>query len=216
MFLLLSENERSGSNGPRFATMVVRVGLWHNQGVSEGTGGREGHGRRRRPARPLDNATLGELALAYVARFATSRAKLTQYLRRKLKERGWAGDGEPDLPSLVARLSDQGFVDDRLYADAKAQSLLRRGYGGQRVRAALGLAGIEDVDRSGALEAAESQALEAALRFARKRRIGPFATGPLDEAARAKALGAMLRAGHGFELARRIVNSAPGELLEPE
>ena len=39
-----------------------------------------------RSKKPLDASRLDELALAYVARFATSRAKLLRYLGRKLRE----------------------------------------------------------------------------------------------------------------------------------
>ena len=40
---------------------------------------------------PLDAEKLQNLALAYVGKFATSRAKLIDYLRRKLPRGGWAG-----------------------------------------------------------------------------------------------------------------------------
>ena len=44
------------------------------------------NGRKPRSSRPLDKARLEELALAYVARFATSAARLESYLARKLRE----------------------------------------------------------------------------------------------------------------------------------
>lgn len=167
--------------------------------------------RRRRPARPLGPEALGELALAYVARFATSRAKLARYLDRKLKERGWDGERPPDVAQLVEKLAGQGFIDDRAFAEAKAGSLLRRGYGRRRVSVALVQAGIEEEDRSGALAEARRQALSSALRFAERRRIGPFAREVADRDGQAKAVAAMVRAGHDFELSRRIVATAPGE-----
>ena len=40
---------------------------------------RQAPNRNRREARPLDAARLDELALTYVARFATSAAKLERY-----------------------------------------------------------------------------------------------------------------------------------------
>ncbi|GAA4021953.1 hypothetical protein GCM10022280_23190 [Sphingomonas swuensis] len=168
--------------------------------------------RQRRVPKPLDRVALNDLALHYVARFATSRAKLSTYLKRKLRERGWDGEGEPDLPALVAKLTEQGFVDDRAFAEAKGASLTRRGFGGRRVRDALSVAGIAEEDRAGALEAAEAAAWQSALRFAQRKRIGPYAEEAADRDGRAKALSAMMRAGHGFELARRIVAAAPGEL----
>src|ERR1700741_413675 len=100
----------------------------------------------RRPPRPLDSARLDELALTYVARFATSRAKLAAYLQRKLRERGWEGDCEPPLAALLDRFEAAGYVDDAAFARARSGSLLRRGYGSRRVNQALGAAGIgEDI-----------------------------------------------------------------------
>lgn len=172
----------------------------------------EGRGRRKRAPRPLDTALLGEIALAYVARFATSRAKLRHYLARKIRERGWAEDAPADVEAVVARVAGLGFIDDRAFAEAKAGSLLRRGYGGRRVQAALSQSGIEEEDRAGAVEAVEAGAWTAALRFAERRRLGPYAPSALDPQAREKALAAMLRAGHGFEMARRILAARPGEV----
>src|SRR5688500_2515206 len=105
--------------------------------------------RERKPPRPLDPARLEELALSYVARFATSAGKLEAYLNRKLRERGWEGDGDPDASALIARFVAAGYVDDEAWARSKAGSLLRRGYGARRVSQALGAAGIaEDLRES--------------------------------------------------------------------
>lgn len=178
-----------------------------------GEGGKQ---RRRRVPKPLDRTSLDELALAYVARFATSRGKLSRYLQRKLRERGWAGEQEPDLPALVDRLARNGFVNDRAFAEAKTSSLLRRGYGRQRIRAQLGADGIGEEDRGTALEQAHEQAWSAAMRFAERRRIGPYATVRADQGGRAKALAAMMRAGHPLDVARRIVEAEPGVVPREE
>lgn len=166
---------------------------------------------RRRP-KPLDGPKLEELALAYVARFATSAAKLERYLGRKLRERGWEGAGEPDLTALVARYAALGYVDDAAYARAKSGSLLRRGYGPRRVSQALGEAGIDAETRAQARPDAASER-RAALALARRRGFGPYgAVGadsqPLDRARREKQIAAMLRAGHTLDSAREIVDAA--------
>ena len=95
---------------------------------------RANSGRPRRVPKPLDAARLDELALTYVARFATSAARLERYLKRKLRERGWEGEREPDLAALVGRYVELGYVDDAAYARARSGSLLRRGYGTPRSR----------------------------------------------------------------------------------
>lgn len=165
---------------------------------------------------PLDAEGLERAALRYVERYATSRAKLASYLRRKLRERGWEGESEPPVDRLVERMAELRYVDDRAFATARASSLGRRGYGERRVREALRAAGIEESDAEDARDQARSGAWEAALRFAERRRIGPFAAEAADPAKREKALAAMLRAGHPMSIARRLVSARPGDVPEAD
>ena len=74
--------------------------------------------------RPIDGERLEQLALAYVARFAVSSAKLQGYLRRKLRERGWAGEGEPPVERLVERCVSAGGSPSP--AQPRSRSLRRR------------------------------------------------------------------------------------------
>jgi regulatory protein len=166
----------------------------------------------RRPVPPLDTAALERLALRYVERFATTRGKLTAYLQRKIRERGW--DGPPADPAALAeRMAGLGYVDDRAFAEARAQALARRGLGARRVSQDFRAAGIAEEDAAELAPVIAGRAADTALAFARRRRIGPFGDGNPDRAVREKQLAAMLRAGHGFDLARRIVALAPGEAL---
>lgn len=166
------------------------------------------------PIPPLDAAGLERIALAYVGRYATTRARLTAYLRRKLGERGWSGDGAAPVDALVERCATLGYVDDRQFAVMRAASLGRRGYGARRVGDALRAAGIKAEDSAEANVAATGSAWETAVAFARRRRIGPFAAIHADADRRRKAMGAMMRAGHDFEISRRLVDAPPG--ADPE
>lgn len=166
------------------------------------------NGRKVRP--PLTNGSLNELALAYVGRFATTRAKLESYLRRKLSERGWQGEQPADVDSVAGRLCELGYVDDAAYAVSKARALTGRGYGARRVREALRSAGVGEEDSEPARELAEADSVEAALRFARRRRLGPFGEGGADRSGRERALAAMVRAGHSFALSKAVLSLQPG------
>jgi len=163
----------------------------------------------RRALPPLDEAALDRLAIGYVGRYGTTEAKLAQYLRCKLRERGWDGDGEPPVARVVARCVRLGYVDDAAFARARGEALTRRGLGARRVTQALQAAGVDQDAAAPAREAAEAAAWEAATAFARRRRFGAYAAGPRDPDQRRRDLAAMVRAGHGFALARRIVNTEP-------
>lgn len=173
----------------------------------------------RPPPRPLDAERLQELALAYVARFSTTAAKLEAYLSRKLRERGWndedgeLSDSRPDLGEISARFVELGYIDDEAYARSRSGGLLRRGYGPRRVSQDLYAAGIDEQIRSD-LAPGEAAVRSAALALARKRRFGPFAAEEPDRSRKQKQIAAMLRAGHGFDTVRAIMDADSAEAVE--
>jgi regulatory protein len=196
--------------GPRAEPEVVMVG---DYGTKRADMSRS---RSKRAVPPLNPEQLHELALRYVGKYATTRSKLGGYLQRKIRERGWSGPEEPAVDALVQRMAKSGLVDDATYALSKARSLSERGYGIGRVGQALRASGVDEEDGAEARELAEDRAADAAIRFARRRRIGPFASERADPRTREKSLAAMVRAGHGFDLARRLVDWEPGTPISPE
>jgi regulatory protein len=166
---------------------------------------------RVRAARPpLDQHRLEELGLRYVGRYATTRAKLRAYLSRKIRERGWDEPREPDLEALANRFASLGYIDDAAYALSKSHALTGRGYGRRRVIEKLRLAGVGEKDGAAAAEHADNEAVASALRFASRRRIGPYAAAAPDPKLREKWIAAMVRAGHSFALAQAVSRLEPG------
>lgn len=164
-----------------------------------------GSPRERKPKKPLTDESLRWFALRYVERYATTRAKLRDYLMGKLRERGWGGEGEAPIDAVVARMTELGYVDDRAFGEARARSLGRRGYGPRRVEQALMAAGVESDLREEI--GGEVDAAQAAIAYARRKRLGPFGAPVADPQLRQKQFAAMIRAGHGFELARAILDA---------
>jgi regulatory protein len=164
--------------------------------------------KQRRPPTPLNAARMQELGLRYVSRYATTRAKAAAYLTRKLRERGWAEDRPADIDALVDRMVELGFIDDAAFAEMKARSLGQRGYGKRRVDGALFVAGVAEEDRARSAAIVDDQRMDAAWRFAKRKRLGPFAAEPLAD--RQKSLAAFQRAGHDLALAARLLALLPG------
>ncbi|MEP2551944.1 MAG: regulatory protein RecX [Marinomonas sp.] len=195
--------------------------------------GAQGERREPRPPpKPLTETRLRDLALHYAAKYATTAAKLESYLTRKIRERGMAeaDDGSPqDIPAIVggivARLVELKYVDDEAYAKARTGSLLRRGYGKRRVAEDLRYAGVDEHTREDTAPSTPATR-EAAITLARKRRFGPYAADRapdegdgdeqprLEPSKRQKQIAAMLRAGHGFDTARIIVDAPNVDTLE--
>ncbi|MGU3390257.1 regulatory protein RecX [Sphingomonas sp. M1A8_2b] len=187
-----------------------------------GKGGGKDRSRERPAPKPLDSTALEHLALRYVERFATTRGRLTDYLNRKIRERGWAGEtgggadngAAADPVALAQRMADLGYVDDRAFAEQRAAAMQQRGLGARRVAGAFREAGIDDGDAESVAPAIADRAVESALAFARRKRIGPYGSGDSDRKQHEKQLAAMLRAGHRFDLARRIVAAPPSTIVE--
>lgn len=170
--------------------------------------------RSRSPSSPtpFDGASLEFAALRYVERFQTTEARLVRHLRQKLRARGWAGEGEPDPEGIAARLVRLGYIDDAAFAEARARGLGRRGLGVNRLRQSLAAYGVD----AEIVDAASSNInpLEAALVFARRRRLGPFGPEITDPKQRERQFAAMLRAGHGPRAARAILSAGTPEDAE--
>ncbi|WP_242194760.1 regulatory protein RecX, partial [Sphingomonas hankookensis] len=132
----------------------------------------------RRPLPPLDQPALERAALRYVERYATTRGKLAAYLTRKLRERG--SEGPVDIEGLADRMAELRYVDDRAFAEMRAASMTRRGLGARRIRDALRHAGVGEEDAEAVADTLDDGAEAAALAFARRKRIGPFALEPTD------------------------------------
>jgi regulatory protein len=164
----------------------------------------------RQPASPLDRSALERLALRYVERFATTRGRLTDYLERKIRARGWTGEAA-DPAAIADRMAELGYIDDRAWGEAKAGAMARRGLGARRVAGVLRQAGLDGEDAEAIAPAVADRALDAAIVFARRRRIGPFAEAPGDRPTREKHVAAMLRAGHSMALARALASMNPGD-----
>ncbi|WP_428331931.1 regulatory protein RecX [Novosphingobium sp.] len=172
--------------------------------------------KQRKAPRPLDARQIDEMALGYVARFATSAGRLTDYLKRKIRERGWDGEAPADLAGVVERLVTLGYIDDAGFAQARGAGLMRRGFGARRITETLARDGIAAplIAQAGG---SELERRTAALEFARRKRLGPFGRGSadggdsrLDPATRTRQVAAMMRAGHPLASARAMVEAGSG------
>lgn len=181
-------------------------------------------GASPRRAKPPTADRLRRRAFFYLQRFAATRARLRLVLRRRALRDARELDQplEPVVEAIETLLDDLerlGLLDDRAFADARARSLAAKGRPPRRIAQELGAKGV---DRELALAAVErlaveqdatpaEQELEAAIAFARRRRLGPFA--PEDGTAKPpdKALAAFARAGFTREVARRVLEASAGE-----
>ena len=170
----------------------------------------------KKPPPQLNDERLRALALYYVGKYATTQAKLTTFLARKIRERGWSNERAPDIDALTRQFAELGYINDAQFAEARSRSFVRRGYGERRLNEDLRASGIGDADAAPAKEHMSESTFAAAENFARRKRLGPFASEAATPEKRQKQLHSFLRAGHGFEVARRFVQAEPGDLIEDD
>lgn len=163
---------------------------------------------------------LRKRALSYLRRYATSRAHLQEVLENRLSR-----EREPPERSLVRRLAadvvsdlmEQGLLDDRAFAEARAQRLLRQGCSQARIRADLARQGLErdlvDAAMHRISDEHEDSELVAAMALARRRRLGPWRALARRPRTREQELAALARAGFAYTTALRVVSADEPEAM---
>ena len=185
--------------------------------------------RRKRPA-PATPEALNKAALAYLNRYATSRANLRRVLLGRVERAARGAErtardsdreaGAEAVERILERLAEAGLLDDRAYAAGQARRYLRAGASGHYIRAKLAAKGLAPALAEQAIAALRDELpepeLSAALAFARRKRLGPYRPEPERAARRERDLAALDRRGFDLEVARKIIDAADLADLEAE
>ena len=148
----------------------------------------------------------------YLHRYAASSSQLQRVLERKVERSCRHHGGEPRefsemVAEAVAACVRSGLVDDQRFAEARAQTLRRKGRSARAVTAGLAAKGIAREIVAAALPDSEEDELAAARIAARRKRLGPWSrTG--SEPDRQKQLAALARAGFSMKSARAVIDGA--------
>ena len=176
----------------------------------------EAKGKPRRGPKKATADYLEKSALYYLDRYAASSAHLKRLLLAKVSRSARfhgtdAQAGAAAVEQLIARLIRVGLLDDAAYAAARARSLHRRGASARATRGKLAQKGLapELIDRAMADLDGESPEpeLNAALAFARRRRLGPYRPAGERTERRERDLAALGRQGFDLDLARRVIDA---------
>ena len=172
----------------------------------------------------LDEAGLRALGLDYATRYGGTTAAMARILDRRIQrwERAMLADEGADPEAIIAEaaalraaaaqvvasLAALGAVDDAAFAASRARRLRRSGRSRRAVLAHLGAKGVGASLAGAAVPEDEVVEFAAALAFARRRRVGPFAReGEAED--RVRALMAFGRAGFSGTMARRALECLP-------
>ena len=167
--------------------------------------------------------SLANIALHYLARYAASEAGLRRVLDNRIRRAAmshpdFAADQErqsalrQEIESIIAKHRTTGAVNDAAFAEMKVNSLRRSGRSRTMITQKLKHKGLADtvIDQALQPEAdqdAQTVELQAALRLAKRRRLGPFRNTPADANQQRKDVAAMARAGFTFDIITRALQT---------
>ena len=171
---------------------------------------RDARRARRRVPRRMTAERLHRIALAYLDRYDTAQAGFRTMLQRRVWKAAQAHGEDPAsfeamIDAEVARMVEAGFLDDRRFAEGQVTAQRARGASSRGIAARLKAKGLEAALVETALAADESDDRAAALRLARRRRLGPFRLRERAER-RERDIAALCRAGFGFGLAQAVID----------
>lgn len=179
--------------------------------------------RERKPPRKVTPDRLRNIALYHLERFSTSAENLRRVLQRRVYKAARHHETNINqanewVDDVINGLVRAGAIDDTRYAEGKAISMLRRGQSVRKVKAYLNSKGVDrDTIERALRTAADSMGnpdLEAALTYARRRRLGPFRTSPASQEIKQKELAALGRAGFQYDIARKIIDAESESEIE--
>lgn len=180
--------------------------------------------RKRRGPKKATPERLEKSALFYLERYASSSENLRRVLMRRVDASAKVHGTDPDegaqfIDKLIERYQRAGLLDDAGYAEARVASLHRRGLSDRAIAMKLRQKGVpgdliekslEDL-REDRRADGEDANREAAMNYAKRRRIGPFRRTAREEN-RERDMAALGRQGFDYETARGIIDAE----LEPE
>lgn len=186
--------------------------------------------KKKRTPRKITPRYLENAALYYLQRYASSAGNLRRVLTRKVDRscqfHGMPADEfYPVIDALVARYEKSGLLNDTLYAEGRTASLRRQGKSRQAIAANLKVKGLAPDIIQQALESVDGDRadttlpaeLAAALKLARKRKIGRFNPKPesdplLRRKQQMREMGIMARGGFSYDIARQALDFSADDI----
>jgi len=149
--------------------------------------------------------------LDYAYRLLARRAHSEQELANKLLAKGFT---EKAVARTVARLSEQGYLNDTNLAADQAERLQKRGFGAQGVRAKLAQKGLPvDIIEHALAGNERTEELESARKLLASR----FSADALKQPQQyVRAFRLLLRRGYAQEVVESLLGEAPTDARETE
>jgi regulatory protein len=177
---------------------------------------------KKQPRKIPTLQNLTNVALHYLGRYAASEASLRRVLQNRLRRAAldrpeFAADYEKQkalrsvIETIIEGHKKTGALNDAAFAEVKINSLRRQGRSRRAIEQKLTLKGIDRTvaakafDRNDEGIEPEDVERQAALKFAKRRKLGPFSVKIGDPHQQRKDIATMARAGFSFALIKAVL-----------
>jgi regulatory protein len=175
--------------------------------------------------------SLARAALSYLSHFAASESSLRQVLENRLRQaqmrdENFAHDRDrqivlrQEIENIITKHKKSGALNDNTFASMKVDSLRRAGRSRRFIEQKLAQKGVarDAIQKAVLGDDVDQDAVErdAALAFARRRRLGQFRKAETTPDQARKDLAAMARAGFAISVARKALQISVDEVSEIE
>ena len=113
------------------------------------------------------------------------------------------------IDEILIGLENNKLINDEIYSDSKARSLLRKGYSINKINSSLRAKGISENFIKDTIKKIKEKNIEtdfiSAIRLCKRRRIGPLRPDANRELFYKKDMGILARSGFDFETSKKIL-----------
>ncbi len=173
----------------------------------------EEQGTKKRTLRKITKTRLKNIGLYYLKRFESSVANLRQVLQRRVNDYAYQNpefnraEALQWIEEVLSEFEGYGYLNDERYSEIKIRGYLAAGKSPRYIRGKLREKGVDENQLDAYLAEEEYDPKEAALRLAKKKRIGPYRQ---DEALRrenrTKDMGVLVRAGFDYDVVVEVLD----------
>lgn len=180
--------------------------------------------KKYKNAKKITYQYIQNAAYRYLERYATSEENLKFILRRKVERivvnhkdsEKIRQDAAQWIEDVVQKAVKIGLVDDLLYATSKMNTFMASGNSISIIKNKLRAKGVQQEVIAAVIEAAKEQEpdinFKNAIKYAKRRRFGPFRVREPEERTSDKEKAAMARAGFSYGEVKKVLEGAREDL----
>ncbi len=168
---------------------------------------------KKKLPKKISKIRLKNIALYYLDRYESSVDNLRDVLKKRVYKYKMyfpeydASEAYSWIEEILLQLQECGYLDNKRYANMKIDEYLNAGKPAGYIKNKLKQKGIDENLINSLLEEKDFSPLEMALKFAKKKRIGPFsATEEIRKTNRQKDLAKLIYAGFDYDISAKVIN----------